>query len=126
MDQYPNRGMKDVEEPPNYGEQRKNQDFVGIEPDSSRDEEFAAEMTADDADDTDTEIAGDMDENTTFGWVGIALSIISFFIWPIIFGVAGIVLGFMSRSRGADALGNIAIAAGAVSILITLFILPFV
>ncbi|RFA36393.1 hypothetical protein CAI16_05040 [Virgibacillus dokdonensis] len=123
MDQYPNRGMKDVEEPPNYGEQRKNQDFVGIEPDSSRDEEFAAEMTVDDA---DTEITGDMDENTTFGWVGIALSIISFFIWPIIFGVAGIVLGFMSRSRGADALGNIAIAAGAVSILITLFILPFV
>lgn len=123
MDQYPNRGMKDVEEPPNYGEQRKNQDFVGIEPDSSRDEEFAAEMTVDDA---DTEITGDMEENTTFGWVGIALSIISFFIWPIIFGVAGIVLGFMSRSRGADALGNIAIAAGAVSILITLFILPFV
>ncbi|API90553.1 hypothetical protein J32TS6_01800 [Virgibacillus pantothenticus] len=123
MDQYPNRGMKDVEEPPNYGEERKNQDFVGVEPDSSRDEEFATEITADDV---GSEVNEDIDGNTTFGWVGIALSIISFFIWPIIFGTAGIVLGFMSRSRGADALGNIAIAAGAVSILITLFILPFV
>ncbi|MGX4669607.1 hypothetical protein JNUCC74_10400 [Cerasibacillus sp. JNUCC 74] len=124
MDQNPNKGMKDVEEAPNYEEQRKNQDFIGVEPDSSRDEEFAAEMTADDY---EPEVTDDeVDANSTFGWIGIALSIISFFVWPVIFGVAGIVLGFMSRSRGADALGNIAIAAGAISILIALFILPFV
>ncbi|GAA0441014.1 MAG: hypothetical protein ACQEWU_12620 [Bacillota bacterium] len=124
MDQYPNNGMKDVERAPNYGEQRKNEDFVGIEPDSSRDEEFAAEMTADDYDPDVTD--NDTDINSTFGWVGIALSVISFFIWPVIFGAAGIILGFMSRSRGADTLGNIAIAGGAISILITLFVLPFV
>ncbi|CDQ39639.1 MULTISPECIES: hypothetical protein [Virgibacillus] len=124
MNQYPGRnGMKDVEKAPNHGEQRKNQDFVGVEPDSSRDEEFAAEMTADNY---EPDVAGDDDVNTTFGWIGIALSVISFFIWPVIFGAAGIILGFMSRSRGADTLGNIAIAAGAISILITLFVLPFV
>ncbi|GGJ47855.1 hypothetical protein [Virgibacillus salexigens] len=124
MNQYPGRnGMNDVEKAPNHGEQRKNQDFVGVEPDSSRDEEFAAEMTADNY---EPDVAGDDDVNTTFGWIGIALSVISFFIWPVIFGAAGIILGFMSRSRGADTLGNIAIAAGAISILITLFVLPFV
>ncbi|MFU0791454.1 DUF4190 domain-containing protein [Virgibacillus proomii] len=124
MDQNPNKGMKDVEEAPNYEEQRKNQDFIGVEPDSSRDEEFAAEMSADDY---EPEVTNDeVDANATFGWIGIALSIISFFVWPVIFGIAGIVLGFMSRNRGADALGNIAIAAGAISILIALFILPFV
>ncbi|MBU5265909.1 YybS family protein [Virgibacillus proomii] len=124
MGQNPNKGMKDVEEAPNYEEQRKNQDFIGVKPDSSRDEEFATEMTTDDY---EPEVTDDeVDANTTFGWIGIALSIISFFVWPVIFGVAGIVLGFMSRGRGADALGNIAIAAGVISILIALFILPFV
>ncbi|WP_143833723.1 hypothetical protein [Oceanobacillus senegalensis] len=118
-----------VEEAPrhgeNHGEEIKNQDFVGIEPDSTRNEEYAAEFTADDYDvrnrsETDGEV------NSMWGWVGLALSIISFFMWPIVLGAAGIILGFVSRARGADTLGNIAIAAGAISILITVFILPFV
>ena len=100
-----------------------------IEPDSRRDdEEIAEEITADDYDgplsveddDDATEV------NSVYGWIGIALSVISFFMMPIILGAAGIILGFISRSRGADALGNTAIAAGAISILITLFVIPFV
>jgi len=99
-----------------------------IEPDSRRDdEEIAEEITADDydgplsmEDDDATEV------NSVYGWIGIALSVVSFFIMPIILGAAGIILGFISRSRGADALGNTAIAAGAISILITLFVIPFV
>ncbi|RKQ37805.1 hypothetical protein [Oceanobacillus halophilus] len=128
MDEYKNTN-DDVQNAPrhgeNYGEEVKNQDFVGIEPDSSRNEEYAAEFTADDYQvrdgaDTDGEV------NSMFGWIGLALSIISFFMWPIVLGAAGIILGFVSRSRGAETLGNIAIAAGAISILITVFILPFV
>jgi len=100
-----------------------------IEPDSRRDdEEIAEEITADDYDgplsveddDDATEV------NSVYGWIGIALSVISFFMMPIILGAAGIILGFVSRNRGADALGNTAIAAGAISILITLFVIPFV
>lgn len=114
---------KDIENAPRRGEEAKNQDFVEIEPDSSRNEEFAAEFTADDyaVDDND-----DADVNSMYGWIGLALSIISFFVWPIVLGAAGIILGFVSRARGTDTLGNIAIAAGAISILVTLFILPFV
>ncbi|WP_156290716.1 hypothetical protein [Oceanobacillus salinisoli] len=118
-----------VEEAPrhgeNDGEEVKNQDFVGVEPDSSRNEEYAAEFTADDYEVRDRAEA-DGDVNSMYGWIGLALSIISFFMWPIILGAAGIILGFVSRARGADTLGNIAIAAGAISILITVFILPFV
>lgn len=99
-----------------------------IEPDSRRDdEEIAEEITADDydgplsmEDDDATEV------NSVYGWIGIALSVISFFMMPVILGAAGIILGFVSRSRGADALGNTAIAAGAISILITLFVIPFI
>ncbi|WP_339228138.1 hypothetical protein NSQ77_00005 [Oceanobacillus sp. FSL K6-2867] len=109
---------------PNHGEHTEEKDFIGIESDSLRNEEFAAELTADDyeieSDDRSMEGA-----TTVYGWIGIALSVISFFMWPVVLGIAGIIFGFVSRSRGADTLGNIAIAAGAVSILITLFILPF-
>lgn len=114
-----------IEGAPNHGEEVKNQDFVGVEPDSSRNEEYAAEFTANDYE-VRSNLETEEDTNTMYGWIGLALSIISFFVWPIILGAAGIILGFVSRSRGADTLGNIAIAAGAISILITLFIIPFV
>ncbi|MFC4558831.1 hypothetical protein ACFO3D_11505 [Virgibacillus kekensis] len=96
-----------------------------------RDEEFAAEMTADEAVDGPLERERNSEEsgtqvNSAFGWIALSLSVISFFVWPIILGGAGIILGFVSKRRGSDTLGNVAIAAGAISILITLFILPFV
>ncbi|WP_139343326.1 hypothetical protein [Virgibacillus siamensis] len=91
---------------------------------SKRDEEFAAEMTADDVTNEVDHDEGDI--NSVYGWIGVALSVISFFVMPIILGAAGIILGFISRSKDADTLGNIAIIAGAASIVITLFVLPFV
>ncbi|GAA0602310.1 hypothetical protein GCM10009001_19050 [Virgibacillus siamensis] len=93
------------------------------DPQSTRDEEFAAEMTADDV---TNDVDHDEDVISAYGWIGAALSVISFFVMPIILGAAGIILGFISRSKGADTLGNIAIIAGAASIIITLFVLPFV
>ena len=114
----------------------KNDDFVStnlseppvIVPDSRRDdEEVAEEITADDYDGPlNVEDDNDTDVNSVYGWIGIALSVVSFFMMPVILGAAGIILGFISRSRGADALGNTAIVAGAISILISLFVIPFV
>lgn len=94
------------------------------EPQSARDEEFAAEMTADDI---TNDVDNDEDQiNSAYGWIGVALSVISFFVMPIILGAAGIILGFISRSKDADTLGNIAIIAGAASIVIRFLVLPFV
>jgi hypothetical protein len=59
------------------------------------------------------------------GYVGLALSILSLFVMPILLGAAGIVLGFIARSRGAVGLGAWAIGIGAVSLIIGVFILPF-
>lgn len=124
MDQYNNANRRNVEKAPNHGQDRDS--YQDIE--SARNEEYAAELTADDYDRSleKDEIRDDAEINTAYGWIGIALSVIAFFMWPIIMGGAGIILGFVSRSRGADTLGNIAIAAGAIAIVITLFILPFV
>ncbi|MYL46596.1 hypothetical protein GLV94_13180 [Virgibacillus halodenitrificans] len=126
MDEFQDYKNNQIEKPPEHGEQATN-DALDLQPDSTRDEEFAAELTAEDYntiadqdEDTGTET------NTMYGWIGVVLSVVSFFMWPVILGAAGIIFGFISRGRNADTLGNIAIGAGAVSILISLFILPFV
>lgn len=119
-------------------EDDKDDDIVGTnltDQDPSRfnparktdDEETAAEMTADDMD-TQSIVEDDDDANvnSTYGWVGLALSIVSFFWLPIVLGAAGIIVGFVARSKGANTLGMTAIIAGAVSIIISLFIRPFV
>lgn len=95
----------------------------------SRDEETAAELSA--VRDANEHVSEEKDEdfdievNNTVGWVAIALSVISFFWLPILFGAAGIITGFIARSRNANVLGNIAIAAGVIAILMSLFIRPF-
>lgn len=59
------------------------------------------------------------------GFAALALSILSLFVLPILFGAVGIVLGFIARRRGAETTGSWAIGIGAVSIIIGIFILPF-
>lgn len=62
---------------------------------------------------------------TGMGWAALVLSILSLFVMPILFGAAGIVLGFIARRRGAEGLGAWAIGIGAISIIVGIFILPF-
>lgn len=61
----------------------------------------------------------------TMGYIGLVLSIISFFALPILFGAAGIILGFLARRRGEENVGAWAIGLGAVSIIVGIFVLPF-
>lgn len=62
---------------------------------------------------------------TTLGVTGLALSVLSLFMMPILLGAAGIVLGIIARRRGAKTMGSWAIGVGAVSIIVGIFILPF-
>lgn len=80
---------------------------------------------------TGAEISGDIDSNgvdtnanATLGWIAVVLSAISFFWLPILMGASGIIVGIFARTRNAEVLGNIAIIAGAVSIILSLFINP--
>lgn len=67
----------------------------------------------------------DTQGGTGIGFAAIILSILSLFVAPILFGAAGIVLGFIARRKGAQGLGSWAIGIGAVSIILGMFILPF-
>lgn len=59
------------------------------------------------------------------GAIALVLSILSLFYSPVLFGAAGIIVGFIARRRGATGLGNWAIGIGVVSMIIGLFIAPF-
>ncbi|HLQ97885.1 MAG TPA: hypothetical protein VK135_04260 [Candidatus Dormibacteraeota bacterium] len=95
--------------------------------DVGRDEETASEITGFDNDilDRDDDIDVDNQVGNIPGWIGLALAVLSFFMMPIIFGAAAIIVGFFARSRDANWLGNTAIALGAISIIIRLFFIPF-
>ena len=62
--------------------------------------------------------------STGMGLMAIALSILSLFVFPVLLGITGMVLGFIARSRGART-GTWAIAIGAISLLLGMFVLPF-
>jgi hypothetical protein len=68
---------------------------------------------------------GKAQAGTGIGFLALALSILSLFVMPILFGAAGIIVGFIARSRGARGLGAWAIGIGVVSIIIGIFITPF-
>lgn len=92
------------------------------------DEEFASEVVTDDNVRGETYNPGgetdDPDLKNVYGWIGLALSVISFFIVPVLFAAVGIVLGFIARRGEAKVLGSTAIAVGVISILVRLFLLP--
>ncbi|MFS0751425.1 hypothetical protein [Oceanobacillus sp. 1P07AA] len=118
---------KDVhtEDAPHHGDDEYHS-FIGHDLNSKRNEEYAQEFTADDIRDSDIpEEEDDANPGIFYGWAGIALALISFFVWPIILGSASIIFGFVARSRDVDTLGNISIGLGAISMLMTLFVIPF-
>nr|WP_239587199.1 DUF4190 domain-containing protein [Bacillus ectoiniformans] len=59
------------------------------------------------------------------GYAALILSILALFTVPVLFGAAGIILGFMARRRGSEGLGAWAVGIGTVSIIMGLFVLPF-
>ncbi|WP_224773253.1 DUF308 domain-containing protein [Metabacillus idriensis] len=110
------------------------EDKVGYNrPDVSEDykEETAAEIAAPatlrrDADyDRDEEKSDTAADGRRMGYLAIVLSVISLFVFPVILGAAGIIVGFIARRRGAEALGVWAIGIGIVSLILGIFILPF-
>lgn len=62
--------------------------------------------------------------STGMGLAALALSILSLFVFPVLFGITGIVLGFIARGRGSRT-GTWAITIGAISLLLGIFVLPF-
>ena len=61
----------------------------------------------------------------TAGIFALVFSILSLFAFPIFFGIAGIIIGFAARKKGAVSLGSWAIGISVLSILTVVFLMPF-
>lgn len=73
----------------------------------------------------DNNMMGAMTGANGLGFIALALSILSLFVMPVLLGAAGIIVGFIARRRGASTLGAWAIGIGIVSIVLGMFIFPF-
>lgn len=114
-----------------------NLDYKGFTPlDREIEDDFRTETAAEIAapvnmgrdfakDDTEADRGDVVGEGRGIGFLALALSIVSLFILPVILGAAGIIVGFIARRRGAEALGAWAIGIGAVSLVLGIFIMPF-
>ncbi|MGM9926651.1 MAG: DUF4190 domain-containing protein [Bacillus sp. (in: firmicutes)] len=58
------------------------------------------------------------------GYIALFLSILSFFIFPLIFGLLGIVVGFIAQRNGAISLGAWAVFISTLSIILSVFVIP--
>ncbi|MFC7320898.1 hypothetical protein [Halobacillus campisalis] len=72
----------------------------------------------------ESETTMETDVKAGMGWVALSAAILSFFFAPFLLGIVGIALGVVSKRRGADTLGNMAIIISIVSILFSLFLTP--
>ena len=73
-------------------------------------------------------IRGEERENAVqhaYGWIALALSLISFFFLPVLFAIAGIIVGIIARNRQSLILGYSAIVLGIISLIVQLFVLPY-
>lgn len=143
MDQYNDRShLNHVQDAPNHGDGFNVKSPVYTEDEMKAvtplshnqtgfDEEYAAEMTVNEyqqplTSEPEVTKKAQVDVQTGFGWLALVMAIVSFFILPIFLSIAAIIFGFIAKGKGADTLGNIAIVAGGLSFVLTLFIVPVV
>lgn len=116
-----NRGTNDPFYETNLNAEIEEQhDTIGESPEQTFLEETSAEFTHPITEDEKT-----THTNHAYGWIALALSIISLFFIPILFAIAGIIVGVVARNRQSQALGYSAIIIGVISLIVHLFILPF-
>ena len=89
-------------------------------------EETSSELVDHDITDQSETDMDDTELKNVYGWISIALSVVSFFLLPFVLAIAGIVVGFIARAKDAPVLGNTAIVIGVLSIIVRLFILPLI
>ncbi|MFS0786311.1 hypothetical protein ABC345_08035 [Shouchella sp. 1P09AA] len=86
-------------------------------------EEYANEFTPDDL--NEREEYGDRSAGKGIGTMGIVFAITSLFLVPLLLGPIGIISGIIAIVKGRKSLGIWAIVIGAISVLSTLIITPF-
>jgi len=95
------------------------------EPDNDRNRRTFLEETASEFTEPVRNVEREDDVQHAYGWIALALSIISFFFLPVLFAIAGVILGIVARNRQSYILGYSAIVLGIISLIVQLFIMPY-
>lgn len=95
------------------------------EPDNDRNRRKFLEETASEFTEPVRNVEREDDVQHAYGWIALALSIISFFFLPVLFAIAGVILGIVARNRQSYILGYSAIVLGIISLIVQLFIMPY-
>lgn len=88
-------------------------------------EEYAAEVAPqridyDYADKDDKDVVKSSAAGSTAGFIALALSILSLFTFPTLFGLVSVLLGIYAYNRGATVTGGIAAVVGGIAALIAI------
>ncbi|MGN8645496.1 DUF4190 domain-containing protein [Gracilibacillus sp. HCP3S3_G5_1] len=128
VENAPNIDNGRIDEEPQSKQFVATDEMYSVDEAYKREEETSAELSANefnrpiDSEEQETEMQSDV--NTAWGWAGLVLALASFFVWPLMLAIGGIVLGIVSRQQGAATLGNAAIVTAIISILISLIFIP--
>ncbi|MGM8214126.1 hypothetical protein ACLIA0_01000 [Bacillaceae bacterium W0354] len=107
---------------------------VNMDRQAEEDTEFAAETAVFNPSEVNRDIIRQKEQETRmeenvdagWGWIALVLSLLSFFVWTLLFAVVGAVMGVYAKRRGANTLGNIAIGISIVAVTIRLFFFPII
>ncbi|MCQ6558301.1 DUF4190 domain-containing protein [Paenibacillus mendelii] len=58
------------------------------------------------------------------GWAALIISIMSWFVWPVLLGITGAVIGFMAYRQGSRGLGVWSITLGLIAAAAYLVLIP--
>ncbi|MGN5648202.1 imidazole glycerol phosphate synthase [Bacillus sp. Brlt_9] len=86
-------------------------------------EEYAAEVAPQRIDYDEKDHTGDVRSSaagSTAGFIALALSILSLFTFPTLFGLVSVLLGIYAYNRGATVTGGIAAIVGGIAALIAI------
>lgn len=85
-------------------------------------EEYAAEVAPQriDYDYDDKDVVKSSAAGSTAGFIALALSILSLFTFPTLFGLVSVLLGIYAYNRGATVTGGIAAVVGGIAALIAI------
>lgn len=89
--------------------------------DSDYKEEYAAEVAPQRIDyKDDKDVVKSSAAGSTAGFIALALSILSLFTFPTLFGLVSVLLGIYAYNRGATVTGGIAAVVGGIAALIAI------
>ncbi|WP_170158442.1 hypothetical protein [Aquisalibacillus elongatus] len=133
-DKYPTSYNDDQDYFPNKGKEQKI--YHNYDDYSARDEGYDTEFSSETATFNPNELDKDKIKkeekesryeehvDAGWGWIALVVSLLSFFVWTLLFAVVGAIMGIYAKRRGADTLGNIAIGLALLAVAVRLFVFP--